>query len=56
MPLNKAWHSTHRMPAKATMDQRIRWHVQHAKNCGCRPIPKSVAAEITRRSVSGIRR
>jgi len=34
------------------MDQRIRWHTQHAKNCGCRPIPKSVATEIERKNLT----
>ena len=31
MPLNKAWHNGHKMPPGATLEQRIRWHIQHAK-------------------------
>jgi hypothetical protein len=42
--LNKAWHEKHKMPAKATLQQRIRWHLQHRKHCGCRPIPAKLAA------------
>jgi hypothetical protein len=41
--LNKAWHEKHKMPAKATLQQRIRWHLQHRKQCGCRSIPAKLA-------------
>ena len=41
--LNKGWHETHKMPAKATLQQRILWHLQHRKHCGCRPIPAKLA-------------
>lgn len=39
---NKLWHEEHRMPKNATVQQRIEWHVAHAKACGCRPIPPSI--------------
>ena len=42
--LNKPWHAKHRMPPNATLAQRIRWHLQHHKHCGCRPIPAKLAA------------
>jgi hypothetical protein len=42
--LNKAWHERHPMPAKATREERVRWHVAHAEACGCRPMPKSLEA------------
>lgn len=42
MTINAVWHSTHRMPQRATLKERARWHVAHAKHCGCRPIPQSV--------------
>jgi hypothetical protein len=42
--LNKSWHAKHRMPLKATLEQRIRWHLQHQKHCSCRPIPAKLAA------------
>ena len=50
MKLNAEWHRTHRMPARATLEQRIQWHVEHAKHCACRPIPDTVKAEIEKRS------
>jgi hypothetical protein len=30
------------MPKNPTDDQRIQWHIEHAKNCSCRPIPQGV--------------
>jgi hypothetical protein len=39
---NKAWHEQNRMPKNPTMQQRIEWHLAHAKACGCREIPQSI--------------
>jgi hypothetical protein len=36
--INAAWHAAHPMPKNPTLDQRIEWHVAHAKACGCREI------------------
>jgi hypothetical protein len=47
--MNAAWHKAHRMPPKATLDQRIAWHLAHAKACACRQIPETVRAELKRR-------
>lgn len=44
MKTNAAWHRAHRMPKNATLAQRVKWHVAHAKHCGCRPMPASVRA------------
>jgi hypothetical protein len=49
--LNRAWHAKHRMPAKATLDQRIQWHLDHREHCGCRPIPAKLAAAMKRRGL-----
>jgi hypothetical protein len=49
--LNAAWHDAHPMPKRATLDQRVVWHVAHAKACGCRAIPATVAAELKRRGI-----
>ncbi len=51
MKINKIWHVSNKMPKHPSLDQRIEWHLAHAKNCSCRPIPEKVAAEITRRSL-----
>jgi hypothetical protein len=48
MALNREWHKSHRMPAKATREQRIKWHVAHAAACGCRAIPESIRPDVER--------
>jgi hypothetical protein len=40
--INEEWHKKNKMPAKASDDQRIAWHLEHVKNCSCMPIPKGV--------------
>jgi hypothetical protein len=40
--LNADWHRAHPMPKNPTLDQRVAWHLEHAKTCGCRELPKSV--------------
>ena len=40
--INADWHRRYRMPMGSTISQRVRWHVAHAKACGCRPIPPTV--------------
>jgi len=47
--LNAAWHRAHRMPQRATIDQRLRWHLAHARACGCREMPASIKNELKRR-------
>lgn len=39
MKINKEWHSKNKMPKNATEDQCIKWHLEHEKNCNCRPMP-----------------
>lgn len=46
MAINAAWHKDHPMPKNATLAQRAAWHAEHAKACGCRPVPKSVKAAV----------
>ena len=42
MGINREWHSKYKMPPKATLNQRIQWHVDHARECACRPIPTNL--------------
>ena len=49
MPLNAQWHKKHRMPPRPTLHQRVKWHLEHARECGCRSIPKNVLAAILER-------
>ena len=41
--INAAWHRAHRMPRNAMPAERAAWHLAHAKACGCRAMPASVA-------------
>mgnify|MGYP007054664209 CR=1 FL=1 len=36
------------MPAQATPPQRLRWHLAHAKACGCRKLTESMLRELRR--------
>jgi hypothetical protein len=37
------------MPKRATLDQRIAWHLAHTKACSCRSLPASIVKELHRR-------
>jgi hypothetical protein len=51
--INAEWHKANRMPAMATIDQRVRWHLEHQKHCRCRTdLPASIKAELQRRAKS----
>jgi hypothetical protein len=41
------------MPAHATLDQRVKWHLAHAEHCACRPMPGTVTSELKRRQQPG---
>jgi hypothetical protein len=47
--MNKLWHQQNRMPAKATLEQRIAWHREHQQHCSCREAPKSLLAYLKKR-------
>jgi hypothetical protein len=44
--MNATWHTKHRMPRGASIEQRIAWHLAHARHCACRPIPAKLKARI----------
>ncbi len=46
MKINREWHEKHRMPEKATFEQRVKWHLEHQKNCQCRTIPAKLTEEM----------
>jgi hypothetical protein len=48
--INAAWHKAHLMPAHATPRQRLRWHLAHAKACGCRKLTAATLKELQRRA------
>jgi hypothetical protein len=49
--MNAAWHKTHRMPASPTVEQRMAWHIEHARECACREIPPKLLAEMKKRGL-----
>jgi len=36
--INAEWHKRHPMPPRATARQRLKWHLDHARACGCRKL------------------
>jgi cell fate (sporulation/competence/biofilm development) regulator YlbF (YheA/YmcA/DUF963 family) len=50
--LNRDWHQKNKMLVNATMEQRLQWHLEHVKNCVCRPIPEKIAEEMKKRGIS----
>lgn len=34
------------MPPNPSREERVMWHAEHAANCGCRPVPASLAKEV----------
>jgi len=50
--LNRDWHQTHKMPARATFEQRLQWHLEHAEHCTCRPIPQKLLEEMEKKGIS----
>jgi hypothetical protein len=52
--MNQEWHKEHKMPEGATPEQRIEWHVEHTKNCACRPFPKGLLVKLRERQKSAL--
>jgi hypothetical protein len=50
MNINRQWHLTHPIPRNPSLAQRIEWHLTHARECGCRPIPPKLLAQMERLS------
>ena len=50
--INAEWHLKNKMPDKATVVQRIKWHLEHARNCKCRTIPEKLLIEMKKRKIS----
>lgn len=45
--MNREWHLHHKMPASATEQQRVQWHLEHTRNCACRPFPLGLLAKLS---------
>jgi hypothetical protein len=46
---NAEWHRKHRMPPRPTLDQRVKWHIEHARQCPCPPADDDIREELTQR-------
>jgi Imm-5 like putative immunity protein len=51
MKINAEWHARHRMPKNPTLDQRVKWHIDHARNCACRPLSGNILEEVRKRTL-----
>jgi hypothetical protein len=47
--INAEWHSKHKMPKNPSLDQRLKWHIEHARQCGCRRMSGEVLEEAKKR-------
>ena len=48
---NESWHKNNPLPAGATIDETITWHLQHFKYCGCRDIPFKIKKEMQKKKI-----
>lgn len=46
MKINAQWHSSNKMPKNPTLEERIKWHKAHAKNCACWPISSKLIEQM----------
>ncbi|MBI5045329.1 MAG: hypothetical protein HZC02_05395 [Candidatus Levybacteria bacterium] len=51
MKINADWHEKNKMPKNSTLDQRVAWHMAHAKHCKCRPLGGKILEEIKKREL-----
>jgi hypothetical protein len=49
--INEQWHKAHRLPRNASFEQRLEWHRDHARECGCRKSPENIRLELEQRGM-----
>lgn len=49
MKLNADWHAKHKMPKNPSLDQRVKWHMEHARHCSCHPLSGKIQEEVKKR-------
>jgi hypothetical protein len=42
------------MPEGATEKQRLEWHIEHARECGCRPFPARLMEKLSEPEKIGV--
>ncbi len=40
--INKEWHKKNKIPSGPNLKEKVQWHVDHIRECGCRPVPKKI--------------
>jgi hypothetical protein len=53
--MNREWHKQHKMPSAASAQQRVEWHLEHNRNCACRPFPPGLLSRLSEDQRSAIR-
>ena len=46
---NTQWHAKHRLPTNPTLDQRIPWHMEHARRCPCPSQDEDLVEDLKKR-------
>ena len=49
--MNAEWHRAHVLGLGASVDDRVAWHLEHARACACRPVPDDIAELIRARGL-----
>ncbi len=49
MEINAVWHSKHKLPQDPTLDQRVKWHIEHARHCSCGSADEEILEELKKR-------
>jgi hypothetical protein len=53
--INEEWHRKNVMPKNPSLEERTKWRLEHARNCGCRPIPPKLLNDVKKRKTSSAR-
>lgn len=51
MKINKEGHLNNKMPKNPNLEQRINWHYEHSKYCGCRKPTGGLLEELKKRKL-----
>ena len=51
MTINKAWHLKNKMPKNPSFEKRAEWHIEHSKNCACRPMSDKLLKEMKEKGI-----
>ena len=49
MEINAEWHSKNKLPENPTLDQSVKWHIEHARHCACRSLDGEILEALKKR-------